>query len=103
MKYFKYVLLLFFGVFLIIASTGLPLKNDIKSFSNRDSSFVSSPIASSYYIKNSIKDANTPNIVTTIIADYRAFDTLGEEIVIFTAGIICYLLLKKEKKIAKSN
>jgi multicomponent Na+:H+ antiporter subunit B len=36
-------------------------------------------------------------MVTVILADYRGFDTLGEEVVIFTAGIICFLLLRKRK------
>ncbi len=28
-----------------------------------------------------------PNIVTAVLASYRGFDTLGEVMVIFTAGI----------------
>jgi multicomponent Na+:H+ antiporter subunit B len=34
-----------------------------------------------------------PNIVTTILASYRGYDTLGEVTVIFTAGIGVLLLL----------
>ena len=29
---------------------------------------------------------------------YRGYDTLGEETVIYTAGLICFLLLRKRKK-----
>ena len=38
-----------------------------------------------YYIENSIKDTNAPNMVSAIMTDYRFFDTLGETIVLFTA------------------
>jgi len=34
-----------------------------------------------------------PNVVTTVLASYRGFDTLGETIVIFTAGIGVLLVL----------
>jgi multicomponent Na+:H+ antiporter subunit B len=34
-------------------------------------------------------------MVTVILADYRGYDTLGEETVIYTAGLICFLLLRK--------
>ena len=34
-----------------------------------------------------------PNVVTTVLASYRGFDTLGETIVVFTAGLGVLLLL----------
>jgi multicomponent Na+:H+ antiporter subunit B len=34
-------------------------------------------------------------MVTVVLADYRSYDTLGEETVILTAGLVCYLLLRK--------
>lgn len=40
-----------------------------------------------YYIKNTMKEIGVPNIVTAVLAGYRALDTFGETIVIFTAGI----------------
>lgn len=36
-----------------------------------------------------------PNVVTAVLASYRAFDTLGETAVIFTAGIAVLLILRK--------
>lgn len=98
MKIFSYLGLLALAVLLIYAAMGLPSKGDTKALANQEISLTGSQVASSYYIKRSYTDAHTPNIVTTIIADYRAFDTLGEEVVIFAAGIICYLLLRREKK-----
>lgn len=47
------------------------------------------------YIKDHIKDTNSPNILTSIITDYRAFDTLGETIVLFTAICAAISVLKK--------
>jgi multicomponent Na+:H+ antiporter subunit B len=49
------------------------------------------------YIENSVEDTHTPNIVTAVLADYRGYDTLGEAVVIFTAGLACVLILMKRK------
>lgn len=49
------------------------------------------------YIEKTMEETKTPNIVTAVLADYRAFDTLGEVIVIFTAGIAVALLLLAKK------
>jgi multicomponent Na+:H+ antiporter subunit B len=45
------------------------------------------------YINDSIKETGVPNVVTSVLADYRGYDTLGETTVIFTAGIGVMLLL----------
>ena len=45
-----------------------------------------------------IRDAHTPNIVTVMIADYRSFDTLGEVMVVFVAGLACFLMLRGNRK-----
>lgn len=47
------------------------------------------------YIERSIEDTGTPNLVTAVLADYRGYDTLGETIVIVTAGLACVLILMK--------
>ncbi len=47
------------------------------------------------YIEDSVADTHTPNIVTAVLADYRGYDTLGETVVIFTAGLACILILMK--------
>ncbi len=39
-----------------------------------------------------------PNMVTSVLADYRSFDTLGETAVIFTAGIGVLMLLKGRRR-----
>ncbi len=52
---------------------------------------------SPYYIRHSIEDTATPNVVTSVLADYRGYDTLGETTVVFTAGMACLLLLRKRR------
>lgn len=49
------------------------------------------------YIEHSVEETATPNAVTSVLADYRGYDTLGETTVIFTAGIACILLLRRRK------
>jgi multicomponent Na+:H+ antiporter subunit B len=39
-------------------------------------------------------EVGVPNIVTAVLASYRGYDTLGETVVIFTAGIAVLLLLQ---------
>ena len=38
-----------------------------------------------YFINNALKDRSAQNIVTSLVFDYRGFDTLGEASVLFTA------------------
>jgi len=52
-----------------------------------------------YYLENSIRDTLVPNVVTSVLASYRGYDTLGETTVIFTAGIAVLMLLKGKRKL----
>jgi len=45
------------------------------------------------YMIGSINDIDVPNVVTSILASYRGYDTLGETAVVFTAGIGVLALL----------
>ena len=47
------------------------------------------------YIARSIPETGIPNVVSSVLASYRGFDTLGETLVIFTAGIAVLMLLKR--------
>lgn len=46
------------------------------------------------YIENGLQETGAVNIVTGMILDYRAFDTLGESTVLFSAAMIVLLLLR---------
>lgn len=50
------------------------------------------------YLAGTIKETNVPNVVTSVLADYRGYDTLGETTVIFTAGIGVMLLLRRARR-----
>ncbi len=50
------------------------------------------------YIESGLEETGSVNIVTGIILDYRAFDTLGESHVLFTALVCVMILLKKDSK-----
>lgn len=45
------------------------------------------------YLEATPRDIDVPNVVTAILASYRGFDTLGEVVVIFAAGLGVMLLL----------
>lgn len=45
------------------------------------------------YIEDSPEEIGIPNMVTSVLASYRGYDTLGETTVIFTAGMAVIALL----------
>jgi multicomponent Na+:H+ antiporter subunit B len=47
------------------------------------------------YIEKTVEETAVPNMVTSVLADYRGYDTLGETTVIFTAGIACLMLIRR--------
>ena len=50
------------------------------------------------YIEDGLAETGAVNIVSGMILDYRAFDTLGESHVLFTALICVMILLRKDWK-----
>ena len=50
------------------------------------------------FVEKSLHDMHgLPNVVTSVLAGYRGYDTLGETAVIFTAGIAVLLILRPNK------
>ena len=45
------------------------------------------------YLNQSAQEIGLPNVVTSVLASYRSYDTLGETFVIFTAAIGVLVLL----------
>jgi multicomponent Na+:H+ antiporter subunit B len=45
------------------------------------------------YLQESSQEVGLPNVVTSVLASYRGYDTLGEVAVIFTAGVAVMMLL----------
>lgn len=50
------------------------------------------------YLERSLEDTGTPNVVTSVLMDYRGLDTLIETTVIFTAGVAASLLLRRREE-----
>lgn len=48
-----------------------------------------------YYVNNTIKDTGAVDVVSAIILNYRAYDTLGEATVLFTSILGVVLILRK--------
>jgi len=79
------IICLIFGLLLIYAIQSLP-KIQIYDIINQQR-------ISKLYIKNAIKDFGFSSIVTAVVAGYRAFDTMFENVVIFTACYGFYVLI----------
>ncbi|MCX8029988.1 MAG: hypothetical protein N3A59_00215 [Thermodesulfovibrionales bacterium] len=75
------------GFLLIYATLDMPNWGDPNSPASRH--------VSPRYIEGTMPETATPNMVTSVLADYRGYDTLGETTVIFTAGIVCLMLLRR--------
>ena len=56
-----------------------------------------------YYLENALPQTGVPNVVTAVLASYRGFDTLGEVVVIFTAGIAVLMLLRGRRRTPKAS
>lgn len=87
---FPIVLSIIIGIFLIWGVLGLPAFGD--------PSAVIHQYVAPRYLLNGLSETGVPNIVTSILASYRGFDTFGEVVVIFTAGVGLMALLKSEKR-----
>ncbi len=84
--------------FIIVAITWALLINATMDFPPwGDSSSPASRHVSPRYIEKSIEETHVPNVVTSVLADYRGFDTMFETTVIFGAGVVCFFLLRKFK------
>lgn len=99
MKYGKIFILVLFASLLIYGSLDLPDRGDPENRMHSEQSITDTAVAGNYYIRQAYSDANTPNMVTVILGDYRSVDTLGEQIVVFAAGLICLLILRRYRSI----
>lgn len=94
MKAINYLILSAFVAVLIYAELSLPGYGSLDAPLHRARSVAGTSVAGEHYIRNAYPDAAAPNMVTVVLADYRSFDTLGETIVVFTAGVACWLILR---------
>jgi multicomponent Na+:H+ antiporter subunit B len=50
------------------------------------------------YLNQVLEETGVPNVVTAVLASYRGYDTLGETVVVFTAGAGVIALLRRRRK-----
>jgi multicomponent Na+:H+ antiporter subunit B len=89
LKLLAFVVVTITGVLLLYATGEMPGWADPQS--------PASTHVSPRYIEKTIEDTSVPNMVTSVLADYRSYDTLGETTVIFTAGVCCVVLLRRSR------
>ena len=85
------------GLFIVVITGSLLVYgvHDIPAFGSPDNP-VQTYLAGKY-IDESVTEIGIPNLVTSVLASYRGYDTLGETTVIFTAGIGVLMLLGRGK------
>jgi multicomponent Na+:H+ antiporter subunit B len=89
-RVFSVLFCIFLMVMMLAAVSGLP---SIGSDSNPASNEVAER-----YIESGLQETGAINIVTGMILDYRAFDTLGESHVLFIATCAVLILLRLDGK-----
>lgn len=87
----KLIAILLTGILVSILLVGV---YDLPKFGRADNP-VNNEVAQRY-LKKGVEDTGALNIVTGIILDYRAFDTFGEAVVLFTAAVAVLVVLKRE-------
>jgi len=87
LKKLALIAVIFIGIILFWAVEDMPAFGDPDAPANQ--------YTAKMYIERTLPDIGIDNIVTAILASYRGFDTLGEVVVIFTAGISVVLLLRR--------
>jgi multicomponent Na+:H+ antiporter subunit B len=78
------------GAALVYGSLGLPAFSDPQA-----------PIhvhVAPRYLAEAVRETGVPNVVTAVLASYRGYDTLGETVVVFTAGIGVIALLRRTRR-----
>ena len=90
---------------LIVGITGCALVYgtvDMPHFGSADAPIHVYPQPS--FVDKSLVDMHgLPNVVTSVLASYRGYDTLGETAVIFTAGIAVLLILRRESGVGPAD
>ena len=76
--------LIIFATLMLYAVSALPITHN--------------PNVKQYYLENALQKTGSANIVNAIVWDFRAYDTLGEETVLFTAVIAIFLIVHKKSE-----
>ncbi|MEU8802916.1 DUF4040 domain-containing protein [Spirillospora sp. NPDC048819] len=85
------------AVAVLLGATLLYAAQDLPTFADPDTPVQTHPVGHTY-LHGSQEDIGIPNTVAAVLASYRGYDTLGELVVIFTAGITVPLLLMRTRR-----
>ncbi len=88
MKKVRVIMTFILGLVLVVSVFYMPAGDPSYTFT----------AATEAYLQEGVKDTGATNIVAAIITDYRAFDTLGETLVLFTAILAVVTVLKSTKE-----
>ena len=83
-RYLGAACLVIVAAFMILVVTELP---EFGSFQEKD--------IARYYLQNSLRDTGSANAVNSIVWDYRGYDTLGEETVLFCAALSVFIIIRR--------
>ena len=89
------------GLFLMIAVLTIIVGSFDVMPSIGDPNSPAATHVSKYYIENAIEKTNSPNMVTAMIVDFRAFDTMFETTVMFLAGVGVVLILSNRPRMKR--
>lgn len=96
-NYVALILVIATGALLIYGTLDLPHYGDIESPAYQH------PELAQHFIHESGKEIDVPNIVTSVLASYRGYDTLGETVVVFTAAVAVLSLLGLRRRNRKEE
>ncbi len=73
----------------VVISGGLLIYGtlDMPFYGSADSPAHTHPEVGARYVEQSPDEVGPPNMVTSVLASYRGYDTLGEVVVVFSAGV----------------
>ena len=90
------------ALLLVIVTGGLLIYGtlDLPEYGDPNSPANSHPQLAQHYIQQSGEEIDVPNIVTSVLASYRGYDTLGETAVVFAAavGVLSLLGLRRRQR-----
>lgn len=86
------------GALFLVMIFGMSSLPEFGTSFNELARLVNTEMPASQYLLNGLKETGVPNIVTAVLLDYRAYDTLGEATVLFTAIIGAITILRKESR-----
>ena len=71
---------------------------DMPYYGNAESAAQTHPDLAVRFIEQSGSEVGPPNIVTSVLGSYRGYDTLGETLVVFAAGIAVLSILGLKRR-----